>query len=205
MKIILAATDSALVDAWGKYCGEINGVSIHRGSIFDLSCDAAVTPIDNSFGFMTSGISFQFTAQLGSKIQARLQTTIQSHHHGELVVGTAAIVPTDHSRIPFVIAAPTARTPGPLEGTVNAYLAARAVLLLVRQGRFSSGQFEGQRITSMVETIALPGLGTGGARIGSNSCARQVRAALDEVLFGKQTFPQSMADAIERERWLADN
>lgn len=203
MKIILAATDSALADAWQKYCGEITGVSIHRGSIFDLSCDAAVTPIDNSFGFMTSGISFQFNAQLGSKIQDRLQAIIQSHHHGELVVGTAEIIPTDHSRIPFLIAAPTARTPGLLVGTVNAYLAARAVLLLLRQGRFSSGKFEGRPVASIVESVALPGLGTGGARIGANSCARQVRAALDEVLFGKHRFPQSMADVIERERLLA--
>lgn len=44
MKIILAAVDSALADAWNRFCGEFDFVSLHRGSILDLSCDAVVSP-----------------------------------------------------------------------------------------------------------------------------------------------------------------
>ena len=55
MKIFLAALDDALADAWERHCGDLPGVTVHRGSILDLDVDAVVSPA-NSFGFMDGGI-----------------------------------------------------------------------------------------------------------------------------------------------------
>lgn len=133
---------------------------------------------------------------------AKRCAAVHERHHGELLVGVAEIVETDDARIPYLIAAPTMRVPMALHESVNAYLAARAVLLLIRHGLFPTGQREGQRIADHVRTVAFPGLGTGVGHIGANTCARQMRAALDDVVFGQYTMPQSWAEASERHQLL---
>ncbi len=55
MRIILAAVDAQLADAWERHCGSLESVTIHLGSILDLRVDAIVSPA-NSFGFMDGGI-----------------------------------------------------------------------------------------------------------------------------------------------------
>src|SRR4051812_43983254 len=55
LKIILAAVEHDLADAWERHCGELPDVAVHRGSILDLQADAVVSPA-NSFGFMDGGI-----------------------------------------------------------------------------------------------------------------------------------------------------
>ena len=55
MNIVLTSVEDALADAWERFCGDLPFVSVHRGSIFDLSCDAVVSPA-NSYGFMDGGI-----------------------------------------------------------------------------------------------------------------------------------------------------
>lgn len=55
MKIILSAVEDELAEAWRRFCGDFEFVEVRRGSIFDLSCDAVVSPA-NSFGFMDGGI-----------------------------------------------------------------------------------------------------------------------------------------------------
>ena len=204
MRIILAAREASLAEAWERLCGDLADVSVYRGSIFDLSCDAAVSPMDNSFGFMTSGISFQYTARFGWKVQERLQGLVRSRHHGELVVGTADILPTDDTRIPFLIAAPVTRVPMLLRGSVSAYLATRAALLLVRYGSFEGPPLEGQPVASLVSSIAIPGLGTGGAQLHPLACARQVRTALVDVLFAEEGSPLSLQDAEAQHTKLGD-
>jgi O-acetyl-ADP-ribose deacetylase (regulator of RNase III) len=202
MKIILTATDPVLEDAWKRFCGDFQDVTVHSGSILDLSCDAVVSPTD-VFGFMTGGVNFGYVARYGGKVQERLQELIRTRHHGQLLVGAADIVPTDNPRVPFVIAAPITRAPAILRGSVNAYLAARAALLLVKEGCFRTGSLEGSPVASVVSSIAFPGLGTGGARIGATTCARQVRAAIDEVVRGQLTFPRSSTEVMVREEALA--
>ncbi len=201
MNIVLAAVEKPLADAWERFCGHVEGVSVYRGSILDVSCDAVVSPA-NSFGFMDGGIDALYLDYFGPDIQMRVRRAIYERHHGELLVGMAEIVETDDERIPYLIAAPTMRVPMVLHESVNAYLAARAVLLLVRHGVFPCGPHQGQRTADHVRTIAFPGLGTGVGRIGANTCARQVRAALDDVLLGQYTMPQSWAEASERHQLL---
>jgi O-acetyl-ADP-ribose deacetylase (regulator of RNase III) len=201
MKIILTATDDDLASAWEQHCADLENVSVHRGSILDLDCDAVVSPA-NSFGFMDGGIDMAYSQHFGWHVQKRLQAVIRERHHGELLVGTAEIVETDNLRVPFLIAAPTMRVPMKLQDSVNPYLAARAVFLLIQHGTFDQGTLAGEQIADAVKTVAFPGLGTGVGAVGLNTCAHQVRVAIEEVLLGKGEFPRTWAEASERHQKL---
>jgi len=64
MRIILCSIDEPLAQAWDAYCGELDGVEIHRGNILDLKVDAVVSPA-NSFGFMDGGIDMVYSRHFG--------------------------------------------------------------------------------------------------------------------------------------------
>lgn len=198
MNIILVDVNARLVDAWQAACGDLDGVRIVRGSIFDVPCDAVVSPA-NSFGFMDGGLDLRISHFFGWHVQERVQQRIREHHHGELLVGAAEIVPTGHARIPFVIAAPTMRVPMILgEETVQVYLATRGVLLLIMHGRFD----DGTPIRKAVQTVAIPGMGTGVGQVPYAICARQMRTAIEAVVYEQIPFPSSWPEAQMRHQLL---
>jgi O-acetyl-ADP-ribose deacetylase (regulator of RNase III) len=201
MRIVLTAIEERLASAWEAFCSDVGCVSVYRGSILDLQCDAVVSPA-NSFGFMDGGIDALYMDAFGRDIQLRVRRAILDFHHGELLVGAAEIVETGHARFPYLIAAPTMRVPMILGESVNAYLATRAALLLVKTGLFRTGVHAGEPIADHVQTIAFPGLGTGVGRLSSAVCARQVRAAIDDVLLDQYNMPRSWAEASERHQLL---
>jgi O-acetyl-ADP-ribose deacetylase (regulator of RNase III) len=143
-----------------------------------------------------------YSQHFGWTVQGRLQELIRTKHLGELLVGTAEIVETDNVAIPFLIAAPTMRIPTILKDTVNPYLAARAALLLVKHGVFSQGPLEGEAVSAAVRRVAFPGLGTGVGQVPPDVCARQMRAAIEQVVFEKHPFPTTWAEASERHQRL---
>jgi O-acetyl-ADP-ribose deacetylase (regulator of RNase III) len=104
-------------------------------------------------------------------------------HGGELPIGEAVIVPTGETAPAWLISAPTMRKPGERlpEDTVHPYLAARAVFLEWRDGRLEHGI----DVRQAVDTIVMPGLGTGVGGVAPETCARQVAAAWEEV-FGSR-------------------
>lgn len=201
MRIVLAAVEDDLADAWERHCGDLPNVSVHRGSILDLSVDAVVSPA-NSFGFMDGGIDHLYSERFGWGVQERLQELIRIRHHGELLVGNAEIIETENPRIPYVIAAPTMRVPMVLSDTVNSYLAARAVLLLVRHGVVPCGMLAGKPVAAAVQSVAFPGLGTGIGQVGPNTCAHQVRVAIEEVVLGRCQYPRTWAEAQQSHQLL---
>lgn len=201
MKIILTAVDSSLASAWTTFCGGFDFVEVHQGSIFDLSVDAVVSPA-NSFGFMDGGIDLLYSHRFGWHVQERLQELIATRHHGELLVGTADVVETDDEQLPFLIASPTMRVPMILRDSINPYLAARAIFLLIKHGTFSAGKFVGEPIKAHVKSIAIPGLGTGVGQVGANTCARQMQAAIEEVILETSEFPRTWAEAQSKHQQL---
>jgi O-acetyl-ADP-ribose deacetylase (regulator of RNase III) len=201
MKLILTAVDKSLTDAWTKFCGDLDFVTVYHGSILDVECDAVVSPA-NSYGFMDGGIDALYMGYFGDDIQMRVRRQIFDHHYGEIIIGQADVVETTHDRIPYLIFSPTMRVPMNLHETVNPYLAARATFLLVKYGLFKSGKFTGQKISDRINTVALPGLGTGVGKVNFNTCARQVRSAIDDVLLRKYRMPLSWAEASERHQLL---
>jgi O-acetyl-ADP-ribose deacetylase (regulator of RNase III) len=72
----------------------------------------------------------------------------------------------------------------------------------VLEGSFLSGQHRGELIADHIRTVALPGLGTGVGRMDPATCARQVRAAIDDILLAQYQMPRSWAEASERHQLL---
>ena len=201
LKIHLIALDDDLTRAWQDHCGDLPFVEVFQGNIFDVTCDAVVSPA-NSFGFMDGGIDRLYSHRFGWHVQERLQALIRERHGGELLVGTAELVETDDVSKPFLIAAPTMRVPTILRDTVNPFLAARAVLRLIRFGHAATGPFAGEPVSELVRSVAFPGLGTGVGRVPPEICARQVRAAIEDVLLRPDAFPTSWHDAQARHQRL---
>jgi O-acetyl-ADP-ribose deacetylase (regulator of RNase III) len=197
MNIILADLQSNLLEAWHKSAGDKPYVITHHGSIFEVQCDALVSPA-NSFGFMDGGLDMAISEFFGWHVQERLQKLIQTKHHGELLVGMAEIVETDHPKIPYVISAPTMRVPMILKDTVNIYLAIRAVLLLIKFGKRENGIAIGDQ----VKTVALPGMGTGVGQVSPQIFVRQMKRAVEEVIEGKYGFPTSWWEAAQGHQLL---
>src|SRR5206468_5544783 len=128
------------------------------------------------------GIDMAYSQRFGWSVQQRLQRLIRERHHGELIVGAAEIVESGVVTPLFIIAAPTMRVPMRLLNSINPYLAARAVLLLVSHGTFADpSRLAGAKISDVVKSIAFPGLGTGVGGIEPQISAPQVRAAIDAV------------------------
>jgi O-acetyl-ADP-ribose deacetylase (regulator of RNase III) len=202
MRIILAARERNLADAWQEAMDDIDCVSIHRGSILEVDCNAVVSPA-NSFGFMDGGIDAVYSRHFGWGVEDRLRQLILDRHHGELLVGRAELVETGDRVHPYLIAAPTMRVPMALGAeTVNPFLAARAALLLVKHGVFDSGEFAGKQISEVVQTVAFPGMGTGVGGVPADICARQMRAAIEEFLLDRPRTPNTWAEASERHQLL---
>lgn len=198
MKIILVDFQEPLIEAWQNTFNGSHDVIIKRQSIFEVQCDAIVSPA-NSFGYMDGGLDLRISQFFGWHVQQRLQDLIRSKHHGELLVGQAEIVHTEHAKIPYVISAPTMRVPMILgQTTVNIYLATRAILLLVKYGVFE----DGTQINRVVKIIAIPGMGTGVGRVPPLVCARQMKIAFEEVVEEKYRFPNSWREAQMRHQLL---
>jgi O-acetyl-ADP-ribose deacetylase (regulator of RNase III) len=197
MKIILADLQLPLIQAWEREFANDENVSVYHGSIFNVQADALVSPA-NSFGFMDGGIDQRISEFFGWHVQERLQTLIKEKYHGELLVGMAEIIPTDHAKIPYVISAPTMRVPMILGvENVNVYLATRAVLLLVRYGSLE----DGTPVSGKINSIVFSGMGTGVGKVPPEICAKQMKQAIYDVN-DQHEFPTSWHDAQRRHQQL---
>lgn len=152
----------------------------------------------NSFGFMDGGLDLALSNYFGWHVQGRLQEKIKNKYYGELLVGQAEIIETDHSKVPYLISAPTMRVPMILKGTVNVYLAMRAILLLIKYGKLDSGSL----VKEVVQAVAISGLGTGVGKVPAEICAKQMRTAYNEILAEQASFPISWVDAQRRHQFL---
>jgi O-acetyl-ADP-ribose deacetylase (regulator of RNase III) len=176
-----------LVEAWQRHFAGIVEVASATGDIFGVTVDAVVSPA-NCFGFMDGGIDRVYSLRFGWHVQDRLREIIARDWDGELPIGLAVVVETDAADIPLVIAAPTLRAPVSVTHTVNAYLSFRAVLRAVR--RYN------ERRPGAIRAVACPGMGTGTGEMQPSICAKQMRAAWDEVE-GEQPFrPSGVNDAL---------
>ncbi|HWE44686.1 MAG TPA: macro domain-containing protein [Caulobacteraceae bacterium] len=162
MKIVLTAMDADLANAWRAHCGDLCNVSIHHGSIFDVACDAMVSPA-NSLGYMRGGIDALYAKRFAG-IEARVRSAIATRFGGEMPVGKALMVETGDATVPWLISAPTMRTPMILGPDTDHPRRAITAALRVAEG--------------MIETIAFPGMGTGVGGVPPDVCARQMREAI---------------------------
>jgi len=172
-RVLLVDNRAPLVHAWAETFRETEGVEVHESDFFALDADAMVSPA-NSFGIMDGGLDAAIRSELGGTLQTDVQKMIVDNHHGEMPVGTAEIVPTGHTRWPFLVVAPTMRIPESVANTLNAYLAFRAALLAVNRHNASSN-------SRAIKSLLVPGLGTGIGAMDARRCAAQMRVAYDHV------------------------
>lgn len=128
-------------------------VKLEIGEMFELDgADALVSPA-NSFGHMDGGIDLAYSLKIGWHLQSRVQEAIKNEtKYGELLIGDALSVVTDFEQFPWLISAPTVRTPRLLFcDQVNVFLASRAAIGEARRKGFKS--------------VVMPGMGTGVARV----------------------------------------
>jgi O-acetyl-ADP-ribose deacetylase (regulator of RNase III) len=176
-----------LTAAWSHYFAGVPEVVPATGDIFGEPVDAVVSPA-NCFGFMDGGIDRAFSERFGWHVQDRLRGMIDREWDGELPIGLALVIETGAADIPYMVAAPTMRAPVSVSQTLNAYLSFRAVLRVVRR-------FNVQRPGS-IRAIACPGMGTGTGEMPATICAKQMRAAWDEVEGDQPFSPKGVNDAL---------
>ncbi len=174
----------------------LSSVNLYQGDFSEVPCQAIVSP-GNGFGFMDGGIDLAYTKFFGTTIQEMLQDKIRRKFEGELLVGQATILSTNDRQIPYLIAAPTMSVPMRLHGTAqaNPYYAMRAVMNLVLKGKFDDGPQKGRRINSVIDSIAVPGFGTGVGGISAKVCAYQQIKAIREALIAPAIFPHTWQEA----------
>lgn len=126
---------------------------------------------------MNDGLDFAISKHLGWHLEKDLQRLIREKYYGELLVGQADSIATGSPQFPYLIAAPTMRTPMTITRGPNVYQAMKAILVL-RYGRLATGELVSEKVRSVV----IPGLGTGIGQVRPLVCARQMRLAWEDVM-----------------------
>ena len=188
MKITICDISEAVCDA----CRAVMPLDIEvlHDSILSHPWDAIVSPA-NSFGFMDGGIDAAYTRRFGVGVQHRLQEEIALETpFGELLVGQAVVIPTDDKQIPYLVAAPTMRVPMPIRDPIDILLATRAAIIAL--------------IPFGVDTLAIPGMGTGAGMVDPATAARAMATGIDQGLHAvgglwhPDRFPTSWRQAYQR-------
>jgi len=189
MDIVLADINGGMCEAWEEAIKDfaLDDIEVYHGSIFDIEVEGLVSPA-NSFGFMDGGLDLLISRFFGWKVQDRVQQRIKVEHNGELLVGDALIVQTDHRKIPHVISAPTMRVPMILKNSINPYLATKAAIY--------------KSLRRPLKSISIPGMGTGVGRVPFDVCANQMCVAISDVRDGNYEFPKSWFEAAGRQQVL---
>ena len=133
------------------------------------SADAIVSPA-NSFGIMDGGLDLAIRNELGFQVEIDIQEVILNKYHGEMPIGSAEIINTNHNKWSYLIAAPTMRIPENIAFTLNAYNAFRAILIAIND-------FNGCPPRKHIKSLICSGLGTGIGSMEPTKCAAQMRAA----------------------------
>jgi O-acetyl-ADP-ribose deacetylase (regulator of RNase III) len=176
LRLSLGDVSASMADRLAYHFDGVAAVEVVHGNLLDLDCQAIVSPA-NSFGDMGGGIDKAIDDFHHGEAQRRVMAAIREQFFGELPVGSAVIVALPGRNFSFVIAAPTMRIPGSVQGTLNAYLAMRAALAaLVRHNAGGNPS---------IRSVAVAGLGTGVGGMDHDEAAEQMRSAYDSVVGGK--------------------
>ena len=168
-KLYLIDSKSELCDKWRQVFSSYPEVEILKGDYFQQSADAIVSPA-NSFGIMDGGLDLAIRNELGYQVETDIQEVILNKYHGEMPIGSAEIINTNHDKWSYIIAAPTMRIPENIAYTLNAYIAFRAILIAIN----SFNESEPKRV---IKSLICSGLGTGIGSMEPTKCAAQMRAA----------------------------
>jgi len=170
MQVTLCDKKDSVVAAWERRFEKSPEVRIVTDDIFSCGSDAVVLP-GNSYGFLTRGLELQASQLFGFELQDLIRKKIREDYNGELLVGQGLVIPckelgNGETPCTHLIYVSACRTPRIVDGTLNAYLAARGAFLALAEP-----EAEG------IKSVALPGIGTGESGMPEEICARQMRYA----------------------------
>jgi O-acetyl-ADP-ribose deacetylase (regulator of RNase III) len=168
-KLYLIDSKPELCEKWRQVFSCYPEVKVLTGDYFQQSADAIVSPA-NSFGIMDGGLDLAIRNELGFQVESEIQEVILNKYHGEMPIGTAEIIKTNHDRWSYMIAAPTMRIPENIAFTLNAYIAFRAILMAINS-------FNKAKPKRAIKSLLCSGLGTGIGSMEPTRCAAQMRAA----------------------------
>ena len=168
-KLYLVDSKAELCDKWRQVFSSYPEVEVLTGDYFQQSADAIVSPA-NSFGIMDGGLDLAIRNELGFQVETDIQKVILNKYHGEMPIGTAEIIDTNHDRWSYMISAPTMRIPENVAFTLNAYIAFRAILIAINS-------FNEKNSELPIKSLVCSGLGTGIGSMEPTKCAAQMRSA----------------------------
>lgn len=171
-----------VVKAFNQFFSRGGRVEISEGDVMDLDTTAIITPA-NSFGIMEGGLGDCLNKISQGKLENRIRKMIQDKHAGEMPVGQAEIIKSGMDKPQFVVVAPTVRVPIRQTNTnTNTYLATRAALRSLAAYMREVNENGGAKI----ESVALVGMGTGGAKCPPAVAAFQMYEAYCQVVLGQE-------------------
>lgn len=170
----LVHPDEAMCAAFRDRFAGLLGVRVVQQRFEELGPHDAFVTAGNAYGLMTAGIDAAVVRRFGVDLMERVQHRIMDEYLGEQPVGTAFVVPTGDAAIPFVVHAPTMRTPGNIDGTDKVYAATWAAFLAIVAHNRTADR--------TITTAAFPAMGTGFGGVPFDEAARQMAAAYRHLL-----------------------
>lgn len=187
-----------MVQAWKQYFSEDSGIGVVKQNILTLPVDALAVP-SNAFGFTDGGVDLAISHEIFDwGLQDALRALIDRDHGGELLVGQALVLPTNSTRLRYVVVAPTMRVPSDVGDSVNAYLAMRAILRVVEAHNRATRAMPSNQIRS----LAVPGLCTGTGKMAANRAAYQMWMAYRSMILGDIEWAKTLEKQIAHDQKL---
>lgn len=174
LEILLLHPEQEMCDAFAKHFDNLPNVTISKVRFEDLQPHSCFVTAANSFGQMSAGIDAAVSAYFGPSVVEAVQLRIMDEYLGEQPVGTAFVLATSDTRIPFLCHAPTMRVPASIDGTSNVYLATWAAFLAIHRHNVSEAE--------KIESVAFPAFGTGFGDVSFDEAARQMALAYANYL-----------------------
>lgn len=171
MKLILCAIVPAMADAFRHEFEGLENVEVVEAPFETISEFDCMVSAANSFGLMDGGVDAAITAFFGKQLQSRVQKHIIDYWRGEQPVGTAFVINSGKADHPWLVHAPTMRTPAIIAGTDSVYVATWAALLAIEAHNLE--HIPSARINSVV----FPAMGAGCGEVPFESVAAQMKLA----------------------------
>lgn len=109
---------------------------------------------------MSAGFDAAVVHAMGTDIEERVQERIANDYLGEQPVGTAFVIDSGSTSFPYLVHAPTMRTPGCISGTDKVYTSTWASLLAIYN--FNRGCED--KGLAKIRRVLLPLMGAGFGR-----------------------------------------
>lgn len=166
-KLVLCDPNRGLCDELEKYF-QFPDVEVVCDVFQNIEFDCVVSAA-NSFGLMDGGIDGAIIDHFGLQLQTKVQRAIIRDYAGEQPVGTSMVLSVDGTYpVKYVAHTPTMRIPASIDGTENAYLAMKAVLMAVQKHNL---------VTHDIHRVVCCGLGTLTGGLSHKKAAQQMALA----------------------------